>query len=101
MTDKNMPALFGMFNHFKKGGDFDSFVSQYLANKIGKISIPVRTGSFATGGYVSKMPSFAIQQISIDLGGIRTIDDIDLARIVERGQGKRRVINSRLERGNS
>ncbi len=89
--DKNFVPMMSLYQHLKSGGDMSGFISQYLLGNIPQASIkPDISGSFANGGYVGKNNN--LNKIYINLSGARVIDNIELSKMVEVGNRKRRVI---------
>lgn len=89
MVDKNFAALSGLFSALRAGKSFDAYAMGHIAGSAPMIIKPSKSRSYASGGLVGG----GLNNISISLGGIRTIDDVDLAKIVARGSKKMRFIN--------
>lgn len=89
MVDKNFAALSGLFSALRAGKSFDAYAMGHIAGSAPMIIKPSKSRSYASGGLVGG----GLNNISISLGGIRTIDDVDLAKIVARGSRKMRFIN--------
>lgn len=85
---RNFDPLVTMYAQMRKGQSFDNFALSYLLGRHTRGKITSGGKSFAGGGYTGDGGRF-----EIDLKGLRVIDDVELATLVERGGKKRRYIN--------
>jgi TP901 family phage tail tape measure protein len=92
--DMNFSPLISMYDFLKKGNDFGSFMRSYVTG-LGGVNSPAlnKSGMFASGGYAitNRVPNEPFN-VFVDFKGMRTLDDVDMSVIVEKGNRKRRVI---------
>lgn len=92
--DKNYNEITGMYSMLRSGHSFDSFISKYIAgNKMPTLARNM-SNKYAQGGLVvpSRMNNNT-ENIVVDLVGLRTVDDISMAKLVYTGNKKWRLLN--------
>ena len=88
-TMANLPELMALYQHLNAGGDFSSFMMQKM-NTGGYVSA---SSNRSNKPYISGSGDSKNTNITIDMKGIRTIDEVDLSKLTERGNLKRRHIS--------
>lgn len=79
--DNNFIPLMNMYGFLRSGGKFDDFMANQSFRGSKQANL-VASGSFAGGGYAAGQSNVNVQ---VSLGGVRTLDPVDLSVMVENG----------------